>query len=123
MMRSGRISILFLGLPVLAMYCSPGGALKCLQCETSMKSCTKNATCRADQDACLQAYGGGSYYYSYWKYADCNIQKIREVFTLPNIHHHCCQRDMCNAAGMGATVSQTVMIAGLLVVIVGSFHF
>ncbi|XP_074067761.1 CD59 glycoprotein-like [Macrotis lagotis] len=93
-MGSGRMSILFLGLLVLVMYCSPGDALKCLQCEISMKSCTKNATCRADQDACLQAYAGGSYYYSCWKYADCNIQSIGEVFTLPNIHYHCCQRDI-----------------------------
>ncbi|XP_068947487.1 CD59 glycoprotein [Petaurus breviceps papuanus] len=122
-MGSSKIHIVLFGLLVLAMFCSPGDALKCFQCDSPSPSCTKNITCKADDDACLQVVSGGNYYHSCWKYANCNIEKITQTFAGAAAQYYCCQRDLCNAAGMGTVVSQTAVIAGLLVVVVGNFHF
>ncbi|XP_036620318.1 CD59 glycoprotein [Trichosurus vulpecula] len=122
MMENSKMHLLLLGLLVLMMFWSPGEALKCYQCDSSSQSCTKEVTCTAENDACLQAASGGIYYHSCWKYADCNIEKITQTFPVPNAQYHCCQRDLCNAAGVGTTVSKTTMIAGLLVVVVSSFY-
>ncbi|XP_043828137.1 LOW QUALITY PROTEIN: CD59 glycoprotein [Dromiciops gliroides] len=123
-----------LGLLVLVMFCSPGGALRCFQCDSPIASCVKNVTCKTDQDACIQVVlisklrlrkysaEGGNYHYGCWKYADCNINKIGEFIKLPIAKYSCCQDDLCNAAGMGTPVSKTAVIVGLLVMLVGSFQ-
>uniref|UniRef100_A0A4X2KY51 MAC-inhibitory protein n=2 Tax=Vombatus ursinus TaxID=29139 RepID=A0A4X2KY51_VOMUR len=120
-MGSIRMHILVLGLLILAMFCSPGGALKCFQCNSPVQPCTENVTCKAEKDACLQVISGGAYYHSCWKYADCNIEKIEAAFPIASARYSCCQRDLCNAAGMGTAVSKATMMAGLLVVVAGSF--
>ncbi|XP_020819561.1 CD59 glycoprotein [Phascolarctos cinereus] len=121
MMGSNRMQIFLLGLLVLAMFCSPGSALKCFQCDSPVQPCTKNVTCRAEDDACLQVISGGAYYHSCWKYANCNMEKIGAAFPVASARYACCQRDLCNAAGMGTAVSKATMIAGLLVVVARSF--
>ncbi|XP_072475301.1 CD59 glycoprotein [Notamacropus eugenii] len=125
MMENSKMRILLLDLLVLAMFCSPGGALRCFQCEPSSLSCTRNVTCKAEEDACLQFVAAGKYYHSCWKYADCNIEKIAQAYQVTNVmgQYMCCQRDLCNAAGVGSPITKTSVVAGLLVVVVGSFYF
>ncbi|XP_044536400.1 CD59 glycoprotein [Gracilinanus agilis] len=120
MMGYGRTCIL-LGLSVLVMFCSTGDALRCYTCNSPAQHCIMNSTCRTDEDACLRVATGVDYRYLCWKYANCKMEKIGEILGIPHANYHCCQEDLCNDAGMGATVSKTTMISGLLAVMLWGF--
>uniref|UniRef100_A0A5F8GVS5 CD59 glycoprotein n=1 Tax=Monodelphis domestica TaxID=13616 RepID=A0A5F8GVS5_MONDO len=121
-MMGYRRTCILLGFLVLVMFCSPGDALRCYDCNVPTQHCTKNITCRTEDDACLRVMTGTDYRYLCWKYANCNMEKIGEILGIAKATYHCCQEDLCNDAGMGATISKTTMISGLLAVMLWGFY-
>ncbi|XP_074131729.1 CD59 glycoprotein [Sminthopsis crassicaudata] len=123
MMANVSTSSLLFGLLVLAMFWSQGDALKCYECENSAtQSCIENIVCKPDEDSCLLFMTYGKYFQRCWKFDECNINAIGKV-SAGVFDYHCCQHDLCNAAGMGITVSKASIISGLLVLLVVRFLF
>ncbi|XP_056605439.1 CD59 glycoprotein-like [Triplophysa dalaica] len=96
-----------------------GSALKCY---TAYSQVIETQDC-STEDACLAVYTEGSFHKGKClKYADCDLEKVRQMFPgIANMKFRCCTTSLCNAASL--SVASNSLVGLLLSVALFSWCF